>query len=366
MRSSTDRKIVFDARMCSASGVGRYIKEILLRLDSYNIECLILPEDKEFFVQHNISYTIVNVPIYSIKEQFLLPKAIPPCTIFWSPHFNIPIFPIKSEKRLVTIHDVFHLANIKTLSKKQQLYAKLMFRMALKKADQVITVSNFSKNEILKYVGTSFDHKIKVILNGTSIFSDESIKQCYAPNEKYFLYVGNIKPHKNLKRAILAFYEFLKYKEGSDFYFVLIGKREGFLNGEEGINSLLELYPILKERIIFTDYVKDNALYSLYKEAYCLIFPSLYEGFGLPPLEAMKVGTPAIVSNAASMPEICGNAALYFNPLNIDSIKETMLEIVKNPEIREDLVVKGVKRADSFNWDNSANEHKIIIDTFLS
>jgi glycosyltransferase involved in cell wall biosynthesis len=145
-------KICVDARLLTKSGIGRYISEIVPLLNNtYDLTCIISNEGIPFVNMHQINYLLSSAKIYSIKEQFELPRLIPTCDLFWSPHFNIPIFPIKSHKRLVTVHDAYHLAFSKSLNLQQRLYANFFFRMALKLSNSVITVSEFSKRELIKF-----------------------------------------------------------------------------------------------------------------------------------------------------------------------------------------------------------------------
>jgi glycosyltransferase involved in cell wall biosynthesis len=365
-RLNHKKSIWVDARLLNKSGIGRYIAEILPSIHAvYDLTCIVSTDGVAFMETHRIKYKVLNTKIYALKEQFELPAMIESCDLFWSPHFNIPLFPIKAKKRLVTIHDAYHLAFSKKLSLKEKLYANLFFRMALRLSDAVITVSAFSKAELVKFMGQRFKKKIKIILNGVTSFDNTSIAQLEGP-KNYFLFVGNIKPHKNLKNAILAFKSFCIDNPDENYRFKIVGQKSGFINADQEVETLLFNDLLLRDRVDFTGFVADADLKNIYQNAYCLIFPSLYEGFGLPPLESMLVGTPAIISNRASMPELCGNAVLYFDPENINSIKNKITEIVTNKALYEKLSMLGVVQAKRYTWKDAALKHLGLLDKLIN
>ncbi|HEU65018.1 MAG TPA: glycosyltransferase family 1 protein, partial [Chlamydiae bacterium] len=171
------KKICIDTRMIESAGIGTYLKSILKNLkakvlekEKFKIFLIVNSKVKEKkledykWLSKNFELIFLDAPIYSIKEQILLPFKIPKCDLFFSPHFNIPIFPIRAKKRLVTIHDVYHLAFFSKLKFLEKFYAKFVIRKAALQADKVLTVSNFSKSEILKYTKAKPD-KIEVIYN---------------------------------------------------------------------------------------------------------------------------------------------------------------------------------------------------------
>lgn len=362
----SDKSLWVDARLLNKSGIGRYIAEILPLLhESFDLTCIVGPEGLDFVKDHGIKFRLTATGIYAIKEQFELPKLIESCDLFWSPHFNIPLFPIKAKKRLVTIHDAYHLAYANKLSFKERIYARLFYNMAIRQSDAVITVSEFSKSELLKYTSNSYAGKIKVILNGVSTF-DTLDAFAETPSRDYFLFVGNIKPHKNLKNAILAFKGFCIAHPELDYRFVIVGQQSGFINADQEVETLLFEDELLRKHIEFTGFVDDNKLKMLYQGARSLIFPSIYEGFGLPPLEAMLLGTPAIVSAVASMPELCGDAVLYFDPLSVASIQARIEEIATDDRVFSALVLKGKDQALKYNWTEAALQHRTLIQELMN
>lgn len=158
-------------------------------------------------------------------------------------------------------------------------------------------------------------------------------------SEKYLLYVGNFYPHKNLKRLISAFKK-ISQEINSDYLLILVGGNEYFKMGN----------------IIITGKIDDNRLNNLYRGAELYVFPSLYEGFGFTALEAMKRGTAVVTSNASCLPEILGNAVLYFNPLNIEDIAEKIKKVLLDGPLKNNLIKKGLERVKNYDWRKTAEE----------
>ena len=320
------KQITVDARMINASGIGTVIKNILKRLIQekndwhFNIIGKLKELNQfEFTRCANVTLIECNAPIYSIKEQIALMRIIPKETdVFWAPHYNIPL--LYFGKLVVTVHDVFHLAMPQFVGGiHKRAYAKFMFEMVKRKADHIITVSEFTASELEKYVGIPKE-RISVIYNGIDEewFNIRQGKKVH--NKPYILYVGNVKPHKNLITLVKAF---LQVKDQVDYDLIIVGKKDGFITGDEEICKLVIQEP---QRIIFTGYVEDDLLKQYYKQASIFVFPSLYEGFGLPPLEALAAGCPRVLcSNAASLPEICGNMVEYFEAKDTISLKNLLL-----------------------------------------
>jgi glycosyltransferase involved in cell wall biosynthesis len=167
-------------------------------------------------------------------------------------------------------------------------------------------------------------------------------------NEKFILYVGNIKPHKNLKRSLFAFEQLLK-KDGN-IKFVMVGKRDNFLTKDVEIFNIVENNPVLKKAVEFTGKIDDLDLAYIYSKAELLLFVSLYEGFGLPPLEAMYFGCPVISSKFGSLPEICGDAALYCDALNVDDIEAKISELLVNDQLKAKILTNGRNKVNEYDW----------------
>jgi glycosyltransferase involved in cell wall biosynthesis len=349
-------KIALDARMLNHSGIGTYLRNMIPVL-SEEFQLTLLGNKSELTDYSNTMKILqFESSIYSVKEQIELYSKIPKCDVFISPHYNVPILPVKARKRIVIIHDVFHLAFYKNLSLKQKLYAKFMINYAIRNSDKVITVSEFSKSEIIKYTSCN-PQKLKVIYCGIdekdfqkhfSVDLAKKIKQKYNLPEKYFLFVSNIKPHKNLKNLLLAFKLFLN---NNNYKLVIVGKKEGLITQDSEAFDIVENDTNLNKKVIFTGYISNDEIVGFYKLATALIFPSFYEGFGLPTLEAMICNCPVISSTAASLPEACGDAALYFEPNNPLNIKEQMKKLIADENLRTQLIKKGTENYKKFNKD---------------
>ena len=284
---------------------------------------------------------------------------MPACDIFWTPHYNVPFASLKSKKRIATIHDVYHLAFSHTLSFLQKTYAKIMINRASKISDHIFTISQFSKGEIIRYTGTPSE-KISHIPLGVdqSHFSKEiDIRQKYALPAHYFLFVSTLTAHKNVERLILAWD--LISEKWPEWKLVFVGKR-----GKTGSwEQILSANPSLQKSLLFLGQVEDQDLPGLYRNAHALIHPSLYEGFGLTPLEAMSSGCPVIVSNVASLPEVCGDSSLYVDPYNVQDIARGMEKIIQDPILHAELKTKGLQRSRSFNWNTTAEKHIAVMES---
>ncbi len=355
-------KLCIDARMINNSGIGIYIKNIIPYLVD-KFEVTLLGDANELNYLEAKKIIPVKSPIYSIREQFELPQIVPHCDIFWSPHFNVPLLRVKATKRIVTIHDAFHLFFYKKLSLMQKLYSKLLINKAVNASKVIITVSDFSKSEIINYTNSEPD-KVKVIHNGIKqarLLKDfESVRVKYKLPLKYILFVGNVKPHKNLKNLLKA-YLLLNTEIRNEFKIVIVGNKDGFIIADNELFCLIDTSTTLEENIVFTGFVDEDDMDTIYSNASLFVFPSIYEGFGLPPLEAMLNNCPVIVSNIGSLKEVCGDAVVYFNPIEPGDISNKIAEILTNPLLIAELKMKGLERIKLFSWKDAANKH---IDLF--
>jgi glycosyltransferase involved in cell wall biosynthesis len=343
--------------MISASGIGKVIENILKRLipakqgwEFSLIGCVKDLTQFSFSTLPNVKLINCESNIYTIREQFEVIKKIPKNTdLLWVPHYNVPLF--YSGKMLVTIHDVYHLVHPDSLLKKT--YAKIMFNKAVEKATKIICVSQFTATELQKYTHVNAN-KINVIYNGIDESWFNILKKDF-PGNSYFIYVGNIKPHKNLARLLQAF-RLIKDKVSQNL--ILVGKKEGFLTG---MNNIAGLIKGMEDRVTFTGYVSDAELQQYVSHADALVLPSLYEGFGLPPLEAMACGCPVVVSKAASLPEVCKDAAIYCDPYNIQDIADKMLESSHSSHIEA-----GKELAATYLWDKTVQLMVNVCEEFNS
>ncbi|CAN5137445.1 glycosyltransferase family 1 protein [soil metagenome] len=255
--------------------------------------------------------------------------------------------PLGYKDKVVTVHDLAFIHNPKWFSKKFYYYYKFLIPKILTQSIQIFTVSNFSKSELVKIYKISPD-KITVVYNAISHDFLEKKGNLLRNNfNKYILGVSSLEPRKNIKTLINSFEELAE----PNLSLVLVGKE----NPEVFSDNNFERYKSYKEKIHFTGYVSDEELVRLYSHAELFVYPSLYEGFGLPPLEAMASGCPVLVSNTTSMPEICGDAALYFDPNNGKELSSLILNVLNVNELRKTLIEKGADRVKKFSWSASAD-----------
>ncbi|MFY9637853.1 MAG: glycosyltransferase family 1 protein [Methanobacterium sp.] len=241
----------------------------------------------------------------------------------------------------------------------------------MKDADKIIAISNYTKNELIKYTKIS-PEKIKTIYLGADEqfkkLSKNEIENSYTENnfpENFILYVGSEQSRKNLPILIKAFYKLKKNYNLKDIKLIKSGKPQiSDFQRKKLFNLIADLN--LQNDIIFTDYVTDYDLVKLYNAANLFVYPSLYEGFGLPPLEAMACGCPVITSNTSSLPEVVGDAGIMIDPNDVNSLTESMYEVLTNDGLKENLSKKSLERSKMFTWKKTANETEKIYEEVLN
>ena len=358
--------ISIDLRMLHSSGIGTYLRNLvpLVIATSPRIKFYLLGRKGEVSQYswargENIILIDCHAPIYSLTEQLEFFRKIPrETTLFWSTHYNIPL--LYYGKLLVTVHDVFHLAMPHLVGGvHKRLYARAMMVAVRHKASAILCDSDFTRKELIRLTGLGHQelHVVHLGIN-ESWFHVKEDKNPYP--KPFLLYVGNIKPHKNLMTLIKAF-EGIMDKIPHDL--VVVGKKEGFITGDKAVARKAAG---LLDRIHFTGYIEDNMLHQYVTHADALVHPSLYEGFGLPPLEAMACGCPVIVSDAGSLPEVCGDAALYCDPYSSKNVADKILQLIKNVALREKMRQRGFLRVKGFTWEKCARETLAIIEKVLA
>lgn len=358
--------ITIDARWLNASGIGTYLRHvvpgIVAAFPEYRFVLLgNIEEVEELELRSDAKVDVIpaSSKMYSISEQIEIFRKIPKDTgLYFAPHYNIPL--AYRGKMLVTVYDLFHLAMPHLVGGfHKRLYARFMFDAVRRRADAILTISRFTRDELIRYTGVGRQQIYPIHLGvDESWFEVPSAGNPYG--KPYLLYVGNIKPHKNLGALIKAF-EALAEDIPHDL--VLLGKREGFITGDS--SSVLEARK-LRGRVYFTGRVEDATLKQYVLHADALVFPSLYEGFGLPPVEAMAAGCPVISSNAASLPEICGDAVLYCDPYNPADIASKIRLLMGDEELRSELRARGSVRARRFTWEACITTTCGVVDGLLS
>lgn len=306
-----------------------------------------------------------------IKGNFLWSQIFLPINLYWKKKVDIFFSPAHYAPRfsptttVVTIHDLSYFYFPQEFLKKDLFQLKNWTEYSVKKAVKIIAVSKTTKKDLLKFYHIA-DKKVEVIYNGFSrkklidYHSCKNFKSLFLRSKKFFLSVGTIQPRKNYETLIDAFN--LLLKEKPEYYLIIVGKK-GWLY-EKIFNKVHQLG--LNNKIIFTGYLKDEELSYLYQKATSFVFPSLYEGFGIPLLEAMNFGCPVISSFSSCLPEIGGEACLYFDPLSPQDLKEKMIELLKKEELKKELIKKGKERIKFFSWEKCGEETlQCLKDNFL-
>ena len=339
-------KLVLDARMIRMSGIGRYLRENLKFLASeFDVTLLVYEHDIAIAQEYNVDYVIVTSKLFSIHEQVEIVIRSPKCDIFWSPQFNVPVLiKIKAKHLITTIHDILPIRE-KNGSALRKLYSRIFVNIACLVSSKIITVSHFSKLEIQSVIRTMIKEKIQVIYNGMTYIEPQASGNISLP-DKYILAVGNVKPHKNIKFLIDSFYSIKDIR--SDIKLIIVGKNSGFFTKDKDVRPELR-----DSSIIFTGPVSDADLHLLYKNASIYVMPSLYEGFGLPILEAMAFKIPILVSAIPVFKELFGDDVSYFEPNDKNSLVEGMLTLLET-QLADNCYEKTLAR---FDWKISANEH---------
>jgi glycosyltransferase involved in cell wall biosynthesis len=299
----------------------------------------------------------------TLTEHLVLPAIIKreKVDVFHAPSFVVPLYlPCKT---VITLHDLTHIIYPGEFNRFVQIYYRIFVKHAVSEAKMIIADSRNTKKDIVKWTGKP-ESRVRVIPLAVEddyrVINDENaLKQCklkYKLNKPYILYNGSKKPHKNLKGLIEAF-SLLKMDKKIDCCLVIVGKRDN-TNQETDYSAIDAMISKLdlQDSIVFTGGVHNEDLALLYNSAEVFAFASLYEGFGLPPLEAMSCGCPVVVSNSSSLPEVCGDAAQYVDPYNIDDIANGIYKVLLDHELRESLVGKGLSRKRLFSWKKCAEE----------
>lgn len=360
-------KIVIDARELRTS-TGRYVERLLhylQQIDTGNDYTVLLkPVDLDGWQPSNPRFTPLACPHkeFTLDEQFGLKKqleGLQPDLV----HFTMTQQPVWYKGKVVTtMQDLTTLRfynpakNRVVFWVKQQVYKWVVKRVA-KKSLQVITPTEFVKQDVAGFTRIQLD-KITVTLEAADAIADEPQPVGGLENKRFIMYVGRPTPHKNLPRLIAAFQELQKTEP--DLMLVLAGRHD-----KNYARIAADVTKQGIQNILFTNYISDGQLRWLYEHCAAYVFPSLSEGFGLPGLEAMMHGAPVVSSNATCLPEVHGDAAHYFNPLDVHDMAQKIGEVVSNESLRAELVTKGKEQVKKFSWQRMAEQTLAVYESVL-
>lgn len=355
-------KIGIDARLYGTKhrGLGRYVQKLvdgLLAIDQKNQYFLFFTKDnieEPRFKSSKVKKILLDARWYSLKEQLIATPIIKKTGVdlMHFPHFNAPL--AYAGKYLVTIHDLiidhFPDSRASTLPGWQYqlklLAYKKVFSQSVRRAQKIITPSNFVKTDLIGLYQVPAE-KIRVIYEGYFLSNNQQAADIsrLAISKPYLLYVGAAYPHKNLERLIGVF---KKLNQTRKYQLVLVGKIDKFYERlQKSIND---------QDVILTGYVAEAELKSLYQGAWLYVFPSLYEGFGLPPVEAQAQGLPVAAANRSALPEVLSDSVVYFNPENEEEMLLKIKEAATDELLRKSLIAKGLENIKRFSWEKMVKE----------
>ncbi|HSW49325.1 MAG TPA: glycosyltransferase family 1 protein [Bryobacteraceae bacterium] len=364
-------RIVIDTRHVRDFGIGTYIRNLvhaLARLDEENQYFLVVyPQDREAFpgLPPNFEVAVYERPDSSLLDQVAFPLYL---RRFWADACHIPlnVVPLLMPKPyVVTVHDMSSLL-YEELHGRQKRFRLYQFRRGLERSDAVIAVSNATRRDVEDLFGIR-QGKIRQIYGAADPRFIEPAQRPGAGERQrllerfqisypFLLHVGTIRPQKNIPRLVEAFAVLRGDLEQSpafrDLRLIIIGDD---ISRHPAVRRTV-IQTRMEQYVRFLGFVPFDALRTFYAAAAAFVFPSLYEGFGLPPLEAMASGTPVVTSNISSLPEVVGNAAVLVNPENVFEIAKGLREVLTNDTLRVTLTQRGHQQVRRFNWDSTARQ----------
>ncbi len=372
-------RVGIDARFFGSigKGLGRYTQKLienLERIDAENQYFVFLRQENwnEYQPRNkNFEKVLADIPWYGFREQIFFPRLLGKYNLdlVHFLHFNVPLF--FKGKFVVTIHDLilYHYPTKRASTWSPFFYFfkkwshRLVIRNAIVKSQAIIAVSKNTKKDILERFRIS-EKKVTVTYEAVDPIQKvvkepgEMILKKYGIIKPYLLYVGNVYPHKNLERLVLVFREI--QKKHPHLHLTLVGKEDYFYKRLKKYAS-----ENFAKNVIFADFVPDEHLGIVYRDALLYVFPSLYEGFGLPPLEAMTRNIPVASSNASCLPEILGDAAVYFDPEGMAEMAEIIEKAATDNSLREKLIRAGQEQIKKYSWEKMAKETLEIYENCL-
>jgi glycosyltransferase involved in cell wall biosynthesis len=357
-------KIAIDARKWRDYGIGTYVRNLvrhLAHLDretTYFLFCDRADQATLRDLAENFVPIVDDSSAYGIQEHISIPLKVHRlgADLLHSPHYVLPL--LCRQRSVVTIHDCIHLLFPEYLPNRlAPRYAREMMGSAIRRSDLVLTVSEASRRDILSFYPSTNPERVEVVPNAIdeAILQDpgeeemERVRERYQIRGRFILYAGNIKPHKNLERLIAAFGLFKQRPGHEDVKLLIIGDE---VNTYGALRRSVEAAGV-RQDVRFFGFVPERTLAALYRLADAFAFPSLYEGFGLPPLEAMACGTPVVTSRISSLPEVVGDAALLVDPYSVEDIASGLERVLGDEALRASLVARGHARVKLYSWERS-------------
>ncbi|RKD32280.1 glycosyltransferase family 4 protein [Thermohalobacter berrensis] len=350
-----------------STGIGNYGYNLVSKIGKintdYNISALI---QKDIDIK-NIE--VVNKKYNSslkriLSEQLVLPKTYKDYELIHFIDYSSPILEI-NKPFIITIHDLSFYKYPHAFTYGSRKIKEIIAPISVKRASRIIVDSNNTKKDLVEVFDID-ESKVRIVYPGRpdyekikDKFKIQKVKEKYNIEGDYILYLGTLEPRKNIIRLVEVYNKLVK--EGITEKLVIAGKK-GWLY-KDIFNKVKQL--ALDERVIFTDYVEEKDKPLLYSGAKVFVYVSLYEGFGLPPLEAMTCSIPVVVSKKSSLPEVVGDSGIYVNSEDIDSIAKGIYSIIKNKDLREKLGFQGKERSKKFNWENTAKQVLSIYDELM-
>lgn len=367
-------KILIDSisLLSPLTGIGRYTYEIAQRLEQheqyetnyfYGYASSHLVHPKQHNEIKNLKSLVTRNPfIKKIARKALLLSSwlfSKKYDLYWQPNF-IPNKGIKTNYIITSVHDFSFLLHKEFHPKERIEYFEKNFFTNILKSDMLITGSEFSKQEILERLDFQ-EQDVKVIYHGVNhqlfkVYDNVEVK--FELPEKFIFSVGSIEPRKNLL-GLLKAYNQLPDVIKDEYKLVLVGFK-GWANQE-----IMQIIHSNKRNIHYLGFISDEELAKVYNLASCFVFPSFYEGFGLPVLEAMACGTPVVCSNSSSLPEVGGDAVLYCDAYDVHDITKKIQQLLNNTTLQDNMKIRGLERAKKFSWEKSTVEHMKVFETFL-
>ena len=372
-------KVALELQPClkNRSGIGTYTYELTnvlqksdLKLDGYFFN---------FLKRHDMSYALngLNIDIqicslfpYGVYRRLWNIVPIPYRWLFKQDadivhFFNFIVPPGVKGKVVTTIHDAVWLRYPETMEKKNWRRISKDIQYSVDRADRIVTVSESTKRDLIELLQVPAE-KIVIASPGVDIkkyqkaYSEQerlAVRNRYGLPEQYILCLGNLEPRKNIERLLQAYAQLLKNQVFSKYKLVLVGGK-----GWKYENIFKQIEQLgLSEHVVFTGYVDEEDKVAIYQMAKLFVYPSLFEGFGMPVAEAMAAGVPVITSNVSSMPEVAGDAGILVNPENVDNIADAMQHLLSDEKLYQQCVHRGLQQCMKFTWERSADIAKATI-----